>query len=290
MRKPVLFALIAAIVVLLGAGGVYFQKYRQADAAYTAMKAQDEETRDRYGNAIGEIAMIQDSLNALVMGESATELVPNDLQVERHLTETQGDIALARIAVLKAGIERTKQKIQDLDASLKKSGVRMAGLQKMVANLRKSVAEKEDQVALLTSQVGELQTQVTGLTETVEQNQDSLYAQAQVIEQKRRELGTVYVLIGSKRELTTSGAVVAKGGLFGIGKTLEPSGKVDESMFTALDTDQEQVIRIPAAKAQILSPQPVASYVLEPAGTETLLRITDPQEFRKVKHVLIMTT
>jgi septal ring factor EnvC (AmiA/AmiB activator) len=290
MRKQVLFAWIAAVVVLLGAGGFFFVKYRQAHAAFTAMKAQDEETRTRYSNAIGEIAMIQDSLNAIVLGNSETGLVPANLQAERHLSETQGDVALAKIAVLKAGIERTKEKIQQLDRDLKKSGVKVAGLQKMVANLRKSVAEKEEQVAQLTSQVGDLQTQVSGLTETVEQNQDSLYAQAQQIERNRREIGTVYVLIGTKHELTSSGAVVAKGGFFGIGKTLEPSGKVDESMFTTLDTDQQQVIHIPSARARVLSQQPVASYSLEPEGKETLLRITDPTEFRKVKHVLIMTT
>jgi hypothetical protein len=76
--------------------------------------------------------------------------------------------------------------------------------------------------------------------------------------------------------------------VLGVGKTLKPTGRVNDSMFTPLDTDQEHVIRIPSAKAQVLSAQPVSSYQLTVTGGETELRIIDSREFRTVKHLVIM--
>lgn len=285
MRRPIQVAIGALLALLLGATGVFYQKYHQASTNYTNMKAEDEQTRERYGQAIGEIAAIQDSLNAIVVGGDSKGLVSSDLEVERRLSETGGDAALARISVIKAGIERTKVRVQELDAKLKKSGLKIKGMEKMLANLKQSVAEKEEQVAQLTTQVNSLQTEVASNHETIQQQSDQ-------IEEKRKELGTVYYVVGSKKDLTKSGMVVAKGGVLGVAKTLKPSGQIQESMFTALDTDQQTTIEIPVAKTdkvQILSAQPPSSYTLEAVNGQVVLHIVDPQQFRQIKHVIIMT-
>lgn len=273
MRKILPFVLGGAVAVLAITTLLFFGKYQKSSADYVAMQNLEQETRVRYGQAINEIAAIQDSLNAIILGDGS--LTPSHLQSEMSVNMTETDQALARVAVLKAGIQRTKDRIQELDNKLKKSGVRIAGLEKMVSNLKLAVEEKEKQVASLTGQVDSLQTQVTGLVATVEDN--------------RRELGTIYYMIGSKKDLSTQGVVVAKGGLLGMGKTVKPSGNIDENMFSALDTDQETIIHIPAQKAQVLTAQPVTSYELQPAAGGMELRILDPREFRKVKHLVIMT-
>jgi len=276
MRKTVVFGLVALSVLLAGATAMIYAKYQKTSADYAQMVADEESTRVRYGQAINEIGMIQDSLNAIVLGEDAARLIPSQLATELSLSETRGDEALSRIAVLKAGIQRTKDRIEQLDANLKKNGIKITGLEKTIARLRKQVVQKEELVAQLSGQVDSLQTQVTGLVAEVEV--------------KEKELGTIFYTIGSKKELTSSGVVVAKGGVLGMGKTLKPSGQANDYSFIALDTDQETVIRIPAEKAHVLSAQPITSYVLQPAGENMVeLRILDPKEFRKIKHLVIMT-
>lgn len=282
MRKPIQIVLTAVIVALLAAVAVSYQKYREAAVSYAAVKAESDATRERYAAAIGEIAAIQDSLNAIVVKGTASRLESSELEVERRLTETRGDRALARITVIKAGIERAKARIEQLATGLRKSGIQMAGLQKMVANLNLAVLEKEGMVTELTSRVDSLQTRVAGLSTEVE-------SQATTIENKRRELGTIYYVVATRKRLTTSGIVEAKGGLLGLGKTLKPSGQINESLFTSMDTDRENLIHIAGAKAQVLSAQPLSSYELQSAGSEILLRILDPKEFRTVKHLVIMT-
>ncbi len=285
MKKPIQVALIAITVVLVGTTAALFAKYRQTSASLAETKAAEETARSHYAEAFNAIAEIQDSLSAITVRDGGIRLVPQGLQAEQRLSEPSRREALESIALLNASIQRTKEKISELEANLKKSGVKIRGLQKMVANLKHSVAEKQEQIAQLTEQVNSLQTRVTGLETTVQQDQVA-------IEEKRRELGTIYYVIGTKKELASSGLIVAKGGVLGLGKTVQLSGHYDQGQFTALDTDQETVVRAPVAKVEkvrILSPQPTSSYELRSDGTQVELHILDPKEFRKVKHLVIMT-
>jgi chromosome segregation ATPase len=290
MRKPVQYTLLALIVLLLGATAFFYQKYEKRSSDYSNMVVQEQTARNQYGEAINSIAAIQDSLNGIVLGDSTVRLINGGSQAERRLSNTQKEEVLDRIALLKAGVERTKERIAILDQKLRKSGVKVAGLSKMVANLKQSIVDKEAEMGMLTTRVDSLQTAVTGLVAEVQVNQDTIRSQAQNIEDKRKEIGTIYYVMGNKKELTKQGVVIAKGGLLGIGKTLKPTGQFDEAQFTAMDTDQETVVHIPSAKVEILSEQPPSSYQLQVNGNETELHIIDPAQFRRVKHLVILTS
>jgi hypothetical protein len=289
MRKSVSIALSALIVVLLAGTIVLYQTYRKTTMNYIAMKSQAESTQARYGEAINQIASIQDSLNAIDVGDSSVHLDSSQLEAERQLSNTHGDEAIARIADLKASMERMSARIRQLDRSLHVSGIEVAGLKKMIAGLKSTLAGKEAEVAALSVRVDSLETTVTGLATEVQTGRDSIDTQARNLEDQRRELGTIYYCVGTKGDLTRSGVVIAKGGLLGIGKTLAPSTSVSETQFTALDTDRQTVIQIPAAKAQVVSAQPAASYQLASVEGKLELRILDPREFRKIKHLVIVT-
>jgi hypothetical protein len=275
MRNPLRVVLIAALVVFVGISVMLFQKYRESQAAMTSLQTEDEVTRGRYAEAIGSIAAIQDSLNAIVLGNESVKLTPTGYETEHNVGQTTSDQVLDRIGELRAGVERSKARIEELDRNLKKSGMKIEGLEHMLASLRKTVVKKEEMIAELTSQVDSLHTQVDGLTASVEQ--------------QRQELGTIYMMMGSKKELTDQGAVVAKGGVLGLGKTLKASGDVNQYMATTIDTDQQLVVSIPAKKAQVLTAQPPSSYLIEPDGDHLVLRILDAKEFRKVRQLVIVT-
>jgi len=284
MRRTGVFVLALVTVGLVVATAVSYSKYRKSVADYQQATADQEAMRGRYDRAVGEIVSIQDSLNAIVLGEDAVKNMPAQNDVEVQAPGTLHDQVLTRIATLKSAIQRTKDRIEDLDSRLKKSGVKIHGLERMIAGLRKSVGEKEERIADLSTQVDTLQTRVAGLNTEVE-------VQQQVLTEKQSELATIYYTIGSKKDLTRSGVVESKGGVLGLGKTLKPSGVFNEAAFTPLNTDQEVVIQIPSEKAQVLSAQPLSSYVLQPVGKDMVqLRIVDPKEFRKIKQLVILTT
>jgi len=295
MRRYLWIPLLAVAVVLAGIAVKLNQNLAQSRSQYATLQAEEVAAREQYGQAIGEIAAIQDSLEAIVVGDDGTRKLKEELDVERSLTRERSDETMERIAVIRAGVERAKPRIEELEARLEARDVKIAGLEKLVRNLRASVAEKEQLVAQLTARVDELQTQVVGLVTKVQEGEQRIEAQAETIEtqtaaieDQRRELGTVYYTIGTKKELKEAGVVVAKGGILGLGRTLTLTGTFPPALFTALDTDQATVIHIAAEEARILSDQPVSSYELVPVGKELDLRIVDPQAFRTVKHVVIL--
>lgn len=288
MNKSAVPVLSVIAVLLAVATGVLFFKYRTTTANYVEMRSAEESSRGRYDQTIMAIAEIQDSLNAISVGDTNVRMLSKE-SAELSLTDPDGKLALDRIALLRASISRNKQRIQQLESSMKKSGIKVAGLERMIANLKQSVTEKQDEVALLTSRVGELQTQVAGLETTVQETQDTVRVKEQAIEEKREALATVYYVVGDKKELTDQGVIEAKGGVLGLGKTILPAATANQTAFTPLDTDEATVIQTNAPKARLVSAQPASSYELVLVDGQMELHILNPEEFRKIKQVVILT-
>jgi chromosome segregation ATPase len=289
MRKPALYALIAAVVVLIGLAVALFVGYQRKSADYANMKTAEETSRAGYAEAFNAITEIQDSLNAIAPGDSTVRMLAAGAQSELKVTEAMRRDALERIALLNASLQRNKDRIRRLESGLKKSGLQVASLERMISDLKEQAMQKETYIAQLAGQVDSLKTTVSGLQTQVQENQETIRARDQSLEERRSELATVYYVVGSKSELVKAGIVTSKGGVLGVGKTLAVTGSYDESRFRALDTDRETVVPTTAAKVQVLTGQPVSSYELKLEGGHTDLHILDPREFRKVRHLVIMT-
>lgn len=285
VRRSVVIGLTLVSLVLLGAAAVSYSKYKKSEAAYQQATTDQENMRQRYDQAVNEIVAIQDSLNTIVLKENQAQ---GDIELQG---QTVHDKVLSRISTLKSSIARTKERIEQLDARLKHSGIRIASMKRMIDGLRQSAEYREEKIAELNEQVGNLRTRVTGLTYEIQGQQEVLAKNQQELAEKQRELATIYYTMGTKKELTKNGVVVPKGGVLGVGKSLEVSGLFEEKTFSPLNTDEENTIRIPAkkGKVEILSAQPPASYKLTTVGKDMVeLHILDRNEFRKVKHLVIL--
>lgn len=285
MRKSVGIVLALVSVLLLGAAAVSYSKYKKSQADFTQATAEQEAMRQRYDQAVNEIVSIQDSLNAIVVGENQAQ---GDIELHG---QTVHDKVLSRITTIKATIARTKARIDELDARLKHDGLRMASMKRMIEGLRQSAEYKEEKIAQLTSQVDTLRTRVTGLKYEIQGQQEALAKNQEELIAKQRELATIYYTMGTKDELKAAGVVEPKGGVLGVGKSLKVSGMFEEASFSPLNTDEQNVIQIPAkkGKVQILSAQPPGSYSLTTVGKDMVeLHILDRNEFRKIKHLVIL--
>ncbi len=289
MRKSVLYALIAAIVVLVGLAVALFVGYQRKSADYANLKTAEETSRAGYAEAFNAITEIQDSLNAISAGDTTVRMLSAGAQSELKVTEAMRRDALERVALLNASLQRNKDRIRRLESSLKKSGLQVASLERMISDLKEQALQKETYIAQLAGQVDSLRTTVTGLQTEVQQNQETIRVQDESLEQRRSELATVYYVVGTKSELLKMGVIASKGGLLGIGRTLTLTGSYDESQFRPLDTDRETVVPTTAAKVQVLTGQPLSSYELKLTGDHMDLHVLDAREFRKVRHLVLMT-
>ncbi len=289
MRRPAVLVLTILVVLLAIAAIVLFANYRKASTNYAEMKTREETARVGYSEAFNAITEIQDSLNAIAVSDTALKMLTGRERSEMRATEGVRRQALQNIALLNASLQRNKQRINRLETNLRQRGVRVAALEKLLTGLKQQVSEKEQVIASLTAQIDTLHTQVSGLQTQVQQGQDTIRQREASLEEQRRQSATIYYIVGNKTELVRAGIIRPRGGVLGLGRTLIVTARPNESLFTPLDTDRESVIHTPAAKVQVLSAQPATSYELQLVDGKIQLHILDPNEFRKVKYLVIMT-
>lgn len=269
-------------IVLLAVG------YRRQGAQYAESRLAEEAVREQFNAALESIAEVQDSLAAIAPAEAHLMEMSRAAELGTQVTSTQKERMLSTIADIRTSISNTRQRVRDLERNLEGSRTEVTGLRKIVEGLKRSVAEREATIRQLSGMVDSLVVTVAGLRADALQSQETIVAQQQVIEQRRQELGTVYYIIGTKRDLKTRGIIIERGGIIGIGKSVHLSGSFPADGFVALDTDHATQITIAGKEPQVLSSQSETSYELVPAEGGATLRILNAREFRKVKYVVIM--
>ena len=290
MRKSTQWVLIGVTVLLAGVATALYVQNQKTQERLATSQTSETQVQDRYDRTLEAIAEIQDSLDAIAVGPEGRAMFEGKTEAERRMSGPNRQDALDRIAALRTSIAQNKERIQELEKNVKKSGVQVKSLNRLIAGLKRNVSEKEDEIAILNARVESLNTQVTTLTTTVAEREDTLRTRDTQLEERRREMATVYYVVGDKDRLKDSGVIETKGGVLGVGKTITPARAPNLAVFQPLDTDQETVIRTPTAKARLISGQPAGSYSLQLVDGHMELHIIDPTEFRKVKQVVILSS
>lgn len=275
MRRILQIAIALVLVALVTATWSLYQMYQASETNMERSQAAERATGDQYAQALNAIAEIQDSLATILPPGEKLPTVSPGYAAEREMGGANPREILDRIDVLRAGLQRGKERIAKLETDLQHNGVRLKSLQRILTGLRTTVKEKEAELAALGTQLAEVR--------------DTLAVHDQQLADRQRELATVFLVEGDKRELMKSGVIEAKGGVLGMGKTLRPAADIPEPLFTTLDTDVQSVVRFDAEKAQVVSAQPRSSYQLLLVDGKMELHILDPVQFRKVRQLVVVT-
>jgi len=289
MKKTVLISLAAIVVVGLAAWVFTLDREKTAvEGQYTRAVASGDSLRSSFDLALSSIAEIQDSLTSILPSESSVLDMSNDVEKGGALTATRKDQVLRSISDLQGSIQRSKEMISALEQRLDEKDVKVAALQKIITGLKRTVSDREEMIATLNGRVQSLEVEVTQLQANVADGQAQIQTQQQVIEEKRREISTVYYLVDTNRNLKDAGVVKNSGGVIGIGKSAKLTGQFPTALFSTLDTDMQTSIRVTGKKPVVLSGQSSTSYQIVPVN-EALseIRITNPEEFRKVRYLVI---
>lgn len=288
--KKIVFASLAAVVVVGLAAWVFTldREKTTVEGQYTRAVASGDSLRSSFDLALSSIAEIQDSLTSILPSESSVLDMSNDVEKGGALTATRKDQVLRSISDLQGSIQRSKEMISALEQRLDEKDVKVAALQKIITGLKRTVSDREEMIASLNGRVESLQVEVTHLQTNVAEGQAQIESQRGVIEEKRREISTVYYLVDTNKNLKDAGVVKNSGGVIGIGKSAKLTGQFPSSLFSTLDTDMQTSFRVTGKKPVVLSGQSSTSYQIVPVS-EALseIRITNPEEFRKVRYLVI---
>ena len=289
MKRTIGISLAAILVVALSAWVYTLAKEKKAvEGQYVAAVASGDSLRTSFDVALASIAEIQDSVTAILPSESSVMKMSDQVETGGPMTASRKDQVLRSISDLQGSIQRSKEMIAGLETRLGEQDVKIGSLEKIISGLKRTVSDREHMIAGLNNRVESLTVEVTNLKTDVAAGQEQIRTQQQVIEDKRREISTVYYVVDTKKNLKASGVVASSGGLIGIGKSTKLTGQFPQQVFNRVDTDVQTTIQLSGKKPVVLSGQSSASYEIVPVSEMmSELRIVNPEEFRKVRYLVV---
>lgn len=231
-------------------------------------------------NAISEnLALIKSRENLItVAGESEggrrpVEEIDNDIKaIDRLLRENRAKIeALQRSA-----------------AQLRKANLRIDGLEKMIADMNRQLAEKKAEVEQLRESLVRMGDEVKSLTEEVAVRSAEVENLSGEKVELQNQLNTVYYIVGAEKELRDA-QIINKQGF--IGRTLTVGRNSNFDSFTMTDSRLLSEVPVGQKKATLVTSHPEGSYELVTDANKVVekLIITDPVRFWESSKILIIS-
>ena len=231
-------------------------------------------------NAISEnLALIKSRENLItVAGESEggrrpVEEIDNDIKaIDRLLRENRAKI----------------ESLQRSAAQLRKANLRIDGLEKMIADMNRQLAEKKAEVEQLRESLVRMGDEVKSLTEEVAVRSAEVENLSGEKVELQNQLNTVYYIVGAEKELRDA-QIINKQGF--IGRTLTVGRNSNFDSFTMADSRLLLEVPVGQKKATLVTSHPEGSYELVTDANKVVekLIITDPVRFWESSKILIIS-
>ncbi len=231
-------------------------------------------------NAISEnLALIKSRENLItVAGESEggrrpVEEIDNDIKaIDRLLRENRAKI----------------KSLQRSAAQLRKANLRIDGLEKMIADMNRQLAEKKAEVEQLRESLVRMGDEVKSLTEEVAVRSAEVENLSGEKVELQNQLNTVYYIVGAEKELRDA-QIINKQGF--IGRTLTVGRNSNFDSFTMADSRLLSEVPVGQKKATLVTSHPEGSYELVTDANKVVekLIITDPVRFWESSKILIIS-
>lgn len=231
-------------------------------------------------NAISEnLALIKSRENLItVAGESEggrrpVEEIDNDIKaIDRLLRENRAKI----------------ESLQRSAAQLRKANLRIDGLEKMIADMNRQLAEKKAEVEQLRESLVRMGDEVKSLTEEVAVRSAEVENLSGEKIELQNQLNTVYYIVGAEKELRDA-QIINKQGF--IGRTLTVGRNSNFDSFTMADSRLLSEVPVGQKKATLVTSHPEGSYELVTDANKVVekLIITDPVRFWESSKILIIS-
>lgn len=219
---------------------------------------------------------IQENLNTIKEKEKIVTSISKAGDVRNKEDQIKEDIQAIYDLMAK-----NKNRIGSLSEKLKKSTLRIEGLQKMIDNLQNSLNQKDGEIADLKSQVEGLNIDISNLKANIEETEKAVAEKTEVIQ-------TAYYAFGTTKELKAKNIITKEGGFIGMGKSTKIKEDFNRDYFTKINIANTTVINIGAKKAKIITNHPSSSYKLVGDKTVEKLEITNPDEFWSASKYLVI--
>ena len=294
-KSVIIFGISALLVIGVIAGYIFFTDYQKKQEAQLQMKEDRNNTlaiklhqRDSLVNDyMTTFNQIEKDLQYIKEQEN---LLGNQSK-DPEFTDDKKKQIVRDIQLVNSLIEKNKEKIADLNARLKRSGVEINSLNEKLAMLSETIEERDQAIETLTAELTKKDEQLAELNEEITKIEDTVKFQRKIMEHQVGQLNKAYIAYGNFKELKEKNIVTKEGGLLGLGSTKTLNDDVTNEYFTEVDITTSKSFPVFSKKAELITEHPADSYEwVTENDTITYMIISDPGEFWKISKYAVVET
>lgn len=243
--------------------------------------------RDNLGTAVAEYASMVNDLDSVLRTPSARSGKPGDVLDDR---QRRRDI-LRRARELRHSLDSLGNRIQQLETEARKLGASNQSRLADIAALRATVTQLNEMSDRQRTEIERLGLQYDSLSQVSQAYKRSAVNLEATLTEKVEQQESVFVAVGSEKDLTQKGVIRKRGGIIGMGSTITPNLPFKQALFKPLRMSTDTVIQLPnpSATYRVVTSQNAAG-----AGGAALHRLTgklvihDPNVFWRDSRYLII--
>lgn len=284
ITHTIIIAVLAILAILFGL------IWLNASKENKALLMENEELKNLYETSSETIGEIQANLDAMEQDLSGQLFTPSEIPGS---SKDKRDQIIVSIANMREQIEADKKKIAQLEAQLAKSGVQLRSVQDTVNRLKASLADKEKIMEELQERMGimsaTLEEERRLSQQEIAERDKALRYKEQELSASERSANKMYYIVGTRKALLENEIINRRGGILGLGRISVVNHQIDALKYEEINLLDQDEIRFEATKKgySILSNHVATSYKVEKEGKEYVLKVLDPQNFRKQKFLVI---
>lgn len=286
MKKT--YLLIASLVLILASAC-----NNKAEKELLTQKALQDSVEAALAAKNTEVEMLFQQLNEIEENLSVvTSKYANVSKIKDKTGEVNVDTRTkitSQIQDINDLLTEQKQKIDNLNAQLRKQKNTNKELTAFIEKLQTRISEQEEEIQLLTTELQKHKIIIDNLNRNLDELNKKNQDKDERILKIEEEKNAAYYIIGERKELLEKGIINRKGGFLGIGKRSVASSDSELKNYSKIDIRRVPEIQLPGTKIKILTSHPSESYRLESDEKRpTRLVITNPSLFWQKSKFLVI--
>jgi hypothetical protein len=243
--------------------------------------------RDNLGTAVAEYASMVNELDSVLRISSLKPGKPGDVVDDR---QRRRDI-LRQARALRHSLDSIGGRIEQLESEARKLGATNQSRLAEIRSLKTTVAQLSEISERQRAEIERMGLQYDSLSQVSQTNARTAVTLQAALTEKVEQQESVFVAVGSAKDLTRRGVIRKRGGVVGIGSTTVPTLPFKQALFRPLRMSADTVIELPdpSATYRVITSQNAGG-----AGGASLHRLSeklvirDPELFWRDSRYLII--
>lgn len=279
-------AAVITLTLFLGCNSAD-KKSTELEKQQLAGQAELVKDRDNLGTAVAEYASMVNELDSVLRASSLRSGNPGDVVDDR---QRRRDI-LRQARALRRSLDSMGKRIEQLESEARKLGTTNQSRLADIAALKATVAQLSGISDRQRTEIERMALQYDSLSQVSQTNALTAATLQATLTEKVEKQESVFVAVGSEKDLTRRGVIRKRGGVVGIGSTITANLPFKQALFKPLRMSADTVIELPDSSAtyRVITSQNAAGASGAPLHRLSgRLVIQDPELFWRDSRYLII--